>query len=516
MQFVLPPMPVYMNTREFYTEHRGKRIAWCGEAFYNNNFDDNYGLFKHINEYWASLSDADQDAIFNIYERIAAAFEATDFDFVASDLDAQLTQLVAELFKYHTLDAVKMYVQLRSDILIPGPSVLPVEYIHGTLQNDKNHSREKTYIRDDYVDLVAMIIQLRIMIPIWSMYILRTRKIYGTSFKEYYAFGLLQHSCFMNEAPVRKLYQYICAILPAGGSNLDLLAGVSQDEYPVLNLSLLCVRKLSFSDIRGLDPTPILIRHISRHIMEKANTIDSNTDRSIRDKDDVSSSNNLSEEQQVSKLEQYKLKEEYARGDIQYYLHCVRDSLTVARKIAPDVPEELVKDSLNSVPALLAQTATDQQTRLLQWLIDPVVPAESVMFFNATDRANCLCAVSAAYWHLGHHLVAALCTAVPVVNNYSEVVITTSDTKGRIAPETLARLESLFAYLKKPKSAKAPRGEIEAIDSIITDFTSVTWKLTITDEQMKVIHPAYPSNRTLVWPHNVREQFAQLVIHLAS
>ncbi len=511
MQLILPPYPTYAIEQEVYTEHNGQTVKWTTAPFSKMNFEEDRAMFKHINGYWASLPMSAQDRIFELYIAIANTFDTFSED---TDFDSELTELVAELFKFHGLTKIRHWAQFNSDIVFPQYPQLPVAYVETTAQKDKNHTREKTYTVGDYVDLVCMILQLRIMIPIWGRYIATTGKTAGTLFKEYYAFKLLDDSDFVREAPVSKLYGYIKSVLPAEGNKADILRGISSQESSLWNMSLLIVRKLCLADIRGLDPTPILIRHISRHIMEKAKRADPSTDMSVRDKKE-SSNASQTEENQTSQLEQYKIKEDISRGDIEFLLYNVSNIYAVANTIYPGIPIDDVDNALKAQDALLQHPANPAQTLLLMWMIDRVVPAETVSFMSATERARCLCACSAAYWAKGHYLLAALATATPV-NTDGEISLSGTDSKGRLSKETLEKLEKLFPYYRKTKGNKIIRDEILAIDNLIAAFAEETWILNLSEEQMKVIHPKQSQIRRLALPHNFKELTALLVIDIAS
>lgn len=508
MQLILPPFPTYSREEEIYMQHKGQELRWTTKPFSKMNFEEDRAMFKHINGFWASLPEHRQDHIFNVFLKIYDTFDCTDLD---EDIDQVLSEEIEELMQEHNLVEIRNWAMFNSDIIFPKPPELPAEFVPSF---DKNHTREKTYTVDDYIDLVCMILQLRIMVPIWGKYIARTGKIHGTSFKEYYAFKLLEHSQFVAEEPIKKLYNYIKSVLPASGNKADLLQGISSEEFPLYNLSMIVVRKLCLSDIRGIDPTPVLIRHISRHVMEKAKRIDSNTDTSIRSKSG-GSSKSQKEEDQFSRLEEYKIKEEVTRGDIQFLLSYAADPYKLAKTISPGISDEEIATSLKAMKELTKNYAEPAQTLLLMWLIDEVVPAEAVSFMNSIERNQSLCAVSAAYWFKGFHLIAALATAT-VIPEGDEISISGTDSKGRPSKETVEKLEKLFPYNRRLRGSKVVKEENIAIDEFIKNFSNNTWKHNLSEEQSAILNPNFPKLRRIIIPHNFKEQVAQLVIHIAD
>ena len=175
MQIILPNYAIYAINQEVIVEHNGQEMKWTTSPFSKSNFEDDRAMFTHINEYWASLNKARQDKIFGIYLKIFDIFDSTD---LLDEIDNLISEQVEQLFAEHTLDEIRPWVQIHSGIIFPKPPELPLNFVGSV---DKNHTREKTYTVSDYVDLICMILQLRIMVPIWGKYIARTSKINGFS-----------------------------------------------------------------------------------------------------------------------------------------------------------------------------------------------------------------------------------------------------------------------------------------------------------------------------------------------
>lgn len=509
MQIFLPPAATYVNEQLLYVEHNGQVIPWSTAAFSKRNFTEDRDLFKHINEYWASLSAQRQEEIFTIYIKINEVFDTTDLD---SEIDHALNKLLFKLMLHHNFAEIKKWAQIYSGIVFPGPPHLLTEYKETIDKQDRNYTRDKTYIVSDYVDLVCMILQLRVMIPIWGRYIGRTHKLAGTVFKEYYALKLLDRTVFMTEEPIKKLYDYIETVLPVDGSKAHILMGVSSEEFAYWNMAQLVVRKLCLSDIRGLDPTPVLIRHISKYLMEKVKRLNSGNNTKIKDKNNKSSVfSSGSEEDQVSLMEQYKIKQDISTGDIQLLIHYASDPVYIARTIYPQTSDVVISKMVDASRAILKTRPEDAQTLLLSWLLDPAVPAEAVGYLNSSQRALALGAVAAAYWDKGHKLMSALCTAT-VVSDDDGADISSTGSKGRLSKETTEQLEKLFPYPRQTKRGKVVRDELLALDEIVELFVRRSWVLNIHNEYMKELQPTYPELRRLTIPHDFKEQMARLII----
>ena len=51
-------------------KHGGECMYWDVRAFNKKNFETEFEMFEHTNAFWATLSQADQAYVFDMYARI--------------------------------------------------------------------------------------------------------------------------------------------------------------------------------------------------------------------------------------------------------------------------------------------------------------------------------------------------------------------------------------------------------------------------------------------------------------
>lgn len=509
MQIILPPYSTFVLDEHLVVEHNGQQFKWNVSPFSKTNFEAPIGMFQHINEWWALQTQERQQQIYDTYTKIYNTFDDhSDIEVIANHLQLGIAELIA----LHEFDSIRDYVQYKSKIRIPGPPDLPVTFVESI---DKNHTRDKTYIMQDYLNLVTMVIQLRLLVPIWGEYISRTSKEIGTNYKELYAFYLINKSTMANSMAMTKLRAYVNAIVPASGNNAAILEGISSEDFPTWNLALVVVRRLSMMDIRGVDPKPILVQHISRHIRERVKRSDSSfRGGMIREK--LQPNPNVSDEMQLSTLERYVFRPEITAGDIVHIRHLVKDHYKCAQELSPGITKQEVDTSMLAYKKLLTHELQPAQKRLLQWVIDPIVPGLGVDFFKHDDVARCLCITHAVLWRAGHHLLAALATASGKQTEEDANIITGGYSRGRVSRELLDRLDKLYPYQKKSRSGKAQQVVLGDIDELVSMFMQDSWVSNLTPEHQAIINPKSHAIRRITIPHDFKTKVIELVIYLES
>lgn len=515
----MPDQATLSLKTEVYVDHGNQRIPFDVGAFQKKSFDDQPHLFIHINQYLARLPVAVQDSIFKHYQEIRSVF---DSNILTDELDKKLSHEIMQIFSYIDFEDLLHWAQLYSDIRFPQAPLLPVDF---TNVGSKTHTREKTYTVSDYMKLIVFILQLKMLVPIWGEYIKTVGKIKGTNYKEFYAFKLIDESNLADGEALTKLTQYVIANVPEEACSSAVMDFISTDDFPIWNLALLVVRRLSLADVTGWqDPSPVVIRHISRHITERVNRSNNNFNNEIlRDKSDRDSRPNTSEENQISVYETYKIKQDIPTGDQVLIKHAIQDPFAVAEMLSPGISRDLVAKSLemsniinSSNPAVTAAEVKKAQTILLKWIISPIIPPEGVNYLNRQERSNCLCSCFAVLWNAGHHLMAGLLTAVEYRQG-DNIVSSGIETKGRISTILNERLLQYFPFQRKNNSGKVINVVGDSIENLRSEFAKTSWLYTVTDKSMlEVLNPTNVTSRRVTLPHTFKTSIVELVIWLAE
>lgn len=496
--------------------HKGVELKWntslVTSASTGGGVDDlAHDVFREINQFWATLPEARQDQIFDLYQNIKEVLTSSPD---ATTTSRRLMPLVGQLCDLHSLEDIKFWMDFKSDIRIP--SDLKDRFIEGGTQPG---TAERTYVREDYRWLVVMSISLRPMILVWSDFVQETKDSYGTLWKEYYAFQLLSMAKVYHSEPMERLRVYVEASLPQEKALTSAImggysGGISSEDFPTWVLALLVVRRVVLSDIRGHDDSPMLVRHMYHFIIQKVKGHDTTFGGAVRDKTQ-DGGNSANEENNLSKLEGYKTRQEMSAGDLSYIEHYLKDPYAVAQRIAPDIDKVLLDQSLLSVQALMGHRIWDAQRTIVQWVLKPAIPPRGVEHMPKPTLLKAIAITQALLWQRGYREMAALVSAINVAID-EEMEYLGVESRGRIPRELVERLDELYPYARTSSGKKPPKSAgIVAIESLEKQFSDHEWRLTLPRDWLAGFLQNPNNNRYSV-PHEIKARMAHLVVAIAE
>lgn len=517
------------NVQDIYTgsmpvvviQHEGQELRFSVSCFGKKSFtrdtvgyDTSFNVFREINAFWASLDKHIQDRIFVLYKQINLIFDdALD----SRSLNTRLNDSVVELVNIHDFDYVKNWVMYRSGIQIPiGIKTEYQEHI------DQKGSRDQTYIRSDYIDLITLALILRVMVPVWGEHILNNRKESGNRFKEYYAFKLLRHTNLINTPAYDKLRLYIDITVGEDKySCASIINGISSEDFPEWMLALVSIRRLCVGDINGIniDPGATLVSSVWKFITQKTKPADSTGENAINKKEDTENTPDLYDK--LSRLEWYKLKYRLTLGEMAEMELSVSDYRQVAQRLCPSMPNDVLERCIKTSKELMNHRLLECQLTIMRWVVKPVISARGVLYLNKELIVQLMGVTQAVLWVRGHQYLSLLSTSRIKISD-NEYHVSSTEAKGRLTKEYIAELDKLFPYQKTPKTNKQPiikpkatNLAIKSIDTLTDNLSMCSWIMTADEEFIAEYFGNFVTRRIAINP-GIRNILAKLVIEISS
>lgn len=515
MQLILPPYVAYVATESINIEHKGALLKdWSTKAFSKKQIEKIPNMFDFTNRYIADLPESRQDYLFQEYTKIYNLFDAsgteTDIDFKISGHISNILQVIPAL-------SVKAWLSQQRDFRLSNE--LDSSFNEGEAVN---YTRDKTYTREDYLDLVVLLFQLRFMIPIWGRHIeLSPSRSASTSFKVFSAFQLLEMTSIMREPAIIKLHNYIRISLAARQKDNDMgeiIDGISTEEGPMWELAAILVKKFCLYDFSGMnDTTAVVVRHLHKHMSERGKQpVQSNGKHVMKKLPPDKGSSEGSEEQQSSVFENYKIKAPMSGGDVVYLQYLLENPYRNAKLLDGSTTDAEVMETMKYALATLKKGESSKaQTILLKNTINAILPGKAIDITNKANRALGLCTISAVLWRQGFKILAALATATPV-NHVDNARMGAVNSRGRLSPEVTAKLEQSYPFFVKKKAGRPTRPEVEAIDRLVNLFTEKIWLNNLSDTKKTELNPHNPELRRIEIPHAFREEVANWALWLCE
>lgn len=504
MQMYVDKLSMQTTTAQLVTEHNDEKIYWYVSTLNKAVFETDEVL-RHINAYWAKMPGYKQQVIFDIYREIKEVLRNV---YDTTQLITTLIPLVTRLYEQHDLSELGTWVSFHSDIVLPSDMV--ETYVES---DDDVRTREKTYVKEDYKGLILLSLALRPMIPIWGEFIYMTREDTGTGFKEFYAVKLINRTHLMESDPMIKLRTYVAHNIKADKPMFNnILNSVGTEDFPMWLLSHVLVRKLCISELSCVNNESTLISSIFNFITQK---VMGNPPSSLADM--VSSKDfnrgNSNDDNNISRLEAFKIKQKIAPGDIAIIEHVLSDPISIARVINPNISIELLNVFLEAAKALDDCEISMCQVVLAQYVLKKAIPPRGLMHVSK-QRVIAAIGISQALIWDKYKSIAAMMSAI--ITGDGEYQTSGIDSKVRIPPELMKELERVFPYTKVSISKKKGKIEniaIKSIDELSSLLSARDWTLTLPDHMVEQV-TGQPNLRRYSCPHDIKVLLAEMILDI--
>ena len=498
----------FITNSELIVEHDGENITFNASPYGSGTFKK-FDVFEHFNAFMKTRSLDFQKKCFTNLIEIRTVLDSF---YESNKLSTELIPRVTSLVDMFNIEEVVDWVNFKSDIRLP-------PHFATTFVEDinKGTTREQTYLKSDYVNLISISIILRVMVPVWSEFIARVRQDTGTMLKEYVSGQLVSKTKLYNSEIVDKLREYIVVCVANNHLNNPslILGGVSSEDFLDWITALVLIRRLAVGDVRGIDPKINLITSVYSYITQRVSP-DNPASSEYREKSmTVTSESDM--DAKLSVLERYKIKHDISLGEIVELEHSVSDIMHVAKRLEPNIPEQLVINALNTSKVLLTKQLLDPQINILKWLLSGIISPRGLLHLQKEVIVNLLAVAQAVLYYRGHTFLAmAITTHVDMTN---EVMLLGVDSRARIPKEILAELDKYFPFVRKSSNRsknKVPNLAHQAIDKLVEDLSMFNWVMTADKNLVLELSGGKQHSNRLIIPHDIKIKVANFVLDVVK
>lgn len=507
MQIIVSKVDILKDKTYMEVVHKDYSVSFVGKAFQRKYFDE-YDQFSILNRYLNTLPEEIHDQCFKYYVEAKRCMEDI---WNKNELINNLEIIVYNIYELFNFDNFRSWVSLNVSL----PELESNFAATYSIQMDDVGSRDQTYLRSEYIDLITLAAILRFMLPIWNEFIDRTKNEYGSSFKEYYAFRLLRRSWVYVCPAMEKLRVYISYPLKANfDSSSTILSGVSTEDIPTLMLALVVIRRLIIGRLENNEPNVHLITFIYKYVFRKAQSSKSSGKNVIKEK---IIRKNEDDDEKESSLDRYKIKFQISGGDVAELEFAIKNYEYLIKRYCPNIDRNIIRENMESVQALLPVKLEDAQIVLLSWVFDALVPSRGLMYVNKETILIAMAVAQSILREIGFPFLAMLLTAFPDKSS-KEFMATSAETKARIPKELIDQLDYIFPFVKRTGrrgNVKLVNPAMTLINNININFNSINWYFTAKD---KYIYELYGENSTrqIIIPGDLKLQLTQCLINLIN
>lgn len=509
-------MIIYADSvKSVFIEHRGKELNWGDLKTPNNWKGKPNDLFVEINAYWKTMSSAQQDGLFEAYQRARDAITHHDGDSAQMCVALQ-DRIPAIVDKYHPFDEVAASVR---EMHIEYPNNVDEDYD----SNSDRKRREMTYIRSEYFDLVVLTTILRSVLPVWNMFravasAMSQGKDGGISpvYIDIDTLRTLKYSNFINCPAMNRLETYVRVVAENLRSNSDFnpeltstVAGPGSAVIPHYLLASAIANKLITAPVNEARDNVNLITSLHIKIKQDCDHLKDKFPEKVSERTDRRMGGE--EDDKIGYLEGYGSRQRVS--DLVYVTNEVfmEDYRSLRMHIDPDIPASVVKRLLESHQKVQLHIS-DVQLYLLKWVyslagqpgaIDDVSRLATLSGFAATQAAL-------LHWGFPDLAVWMSCNAVEQDE--------TSDTPmQRIPADLLEKFNGIYGYSRTiySRAARGPQRSQQvsagamAIDELCNLIANYRWEIVATDDALQLLKT---QKGTYQIPTNIKSQLAEVLM----
>lgn len=516
MELIIPGAENYVLNQTTYATHKGMSVGFRTHTLVRERMIRNdLSVFDFINWYWSKLPDAKQDKIFSLYQEMRKALDNTaqgEFN------DDEMRNLASEMIQLHPIKDLKNWLTQPGIVGWPDERELPRHYEQaGSLK----YPREKTFILEDYQNLLAFILQIRTLVPLWAEFGFHQKETIAKVYGDMVRMRFLDNSEALETPGFMKLIEYSKAMIAtkSGASKSAVMDSLSTEEYPDWVLANVIFKKLATQTFRPADPndrSAFVVKHICSHINEllKQSERDFDTPTEKSDNGPDSSDENLR-----SRFETIQARAAMPDGDISFIQWYMKNLKRLAQAVEPGIPASLVKD-FTTMYSFGDFSPKEPQITLMLWVLAPIISPRSEDSLTLLNINQGIAVASAILWHRGHKQIAALLCSESTGDNISDTLMLSG--AGRLPKVIYDQLTELYPYQLRPRSTERSYKPVsDAIQTVTQEFESFAWRPSLHEEYM-----ADPAVRDLILksevikalqvPSTLYAQLHDMVIDLAA
>ncbi len=487
-------------------EHNGGSVRFLLSAYNKSSMSDD--LLYFLSSYWQTMPVYQIDYIFSRFVRIREILDASDY---YKNTESELYEELAMLLDIYNIDDMITWVSLNREIIFPvGINDVFVADI------DLNITQNRTYVRKEYVGLIAMTLIFRTCVPILSEYIHHTKKAVGTDFKEFQAFMMVRRSKLFSSEPFLKLSSYINETIKDDEKNeVRIIEGISSEDFPDWLIAKTFVRKLAICPINNKEDSKVnLVTYVFKFVKQQVTGGENSSGGDVyRAKDNLKTSLSLSDDEQQSYFDSYKRSSEFPYGVIVELQVALSQTWSLASRVQPGIDlDELDKKLGFYRPLLLHKPLHDAHIILMSWFFAGVITPRSFFYVERSTLIDLLVLTHFVLWERGFKTLALFCLSYKM-NTKAQVINMSSKT--RLSKTVAAELDTYFPYHFYTSNSAAAKPENPAVISIdiLSDLMlSNKFIMTVPSDQIKSVYGESFVSKVFNTPLDIKTVLGEFIV----
>jgi len=395
-------------------------------------------MFTLLNGYLDRKGDAFKKSV---YEALLNAKNTIFLEASKPTLEPMPVEIVHNVLNLFNFDEVKQHV-IQSGLVKP-PSMLPDSYDQ-SLERDEKGSREQTYLKNDYIELITLVTILKATSGIIGEYASVKNSILNkNNYKEYLLFTFYLTHPIINTPPFKKIYDSIQKLIERLYSDRENTAiriiekQIDKDSFALFITAAVVIQKLLVnSEIIDTDAKNTITK-IYHFAISRIKLKD--TSSSIRIKYFNNGEDDSGESESV--LESYRTTTAISQGSILEFRSVFQDPYRLANEIGLVSTKEELNEVLASLDQLREHLPIKDSIYIVSWLYKNITDIRSFEYLELDEILNAIGVGFLYLWKNGYSDIGLIITSFSV--SIDEFKLNFS-LRNKLNPELRDKLQEVF------------------------------------------------------------------------
>lgn len=493
------------------TNSIGEEVIFTIESIINRRLRDTIldsAVFTILNKYIESKGTYFRDKLFKTFIKCK-----NDIVIQANrkELEPYPFSIIHDVLDYFNYDEILDYITTNR-IIVP-PSNLPSVYA-SEIEVDERGSREQTYLKSDYLELVTFITIMKATMGVIGEYsAVKEGAIGKSAYKEYILLNLYKtHSIYETPAFV-KIYNSLEKLVERlfrdrDNSGIRIMEkNLSKDTMPGVLTALVVFQKLMLNNELLDSNLRNTVTKIYSFASDKLKL--KNTASNINIKHTNSSGEG---EDSESSLESYRTPTDITVGSMMEFTNEYSDLLELARNLYIKMPDSELMNIRNAFTAFNEHPPINEAFNIVCWICMDIPDPRALRYLEINEIINAFTCAFAYLWERGHTDVASIIACYAGKDSGFSVNISL---RNKFDPVIKERIRSLY-----PNEKEAVINKSNSTINIVEESIGVICKSLMSYRLVNIMPEKYldanNGYRVIKVPVDIRNRLALVVLDIHS